>query len=250
MRIQRVRAAVAAVLAAAGVFVSTGSHGASLGVNLVVDPSFENVDTATSGPFTSVLLNDWESATGDNFAYPYASGYSGPTLPPGAGDYHFSGGFSALGLGVGHTHQTIDVAAGDTGSAIAAGTAQYNLSGYFSTYQTQVEFSKVEAIFLGAGGAVLGTAEVGGAEFGQTLPIVTVGTTDVRDWGQDVLTGLIPVGTEEVKIQLTADGDATNFDGYVDAVDFTVTQVPEPSTLALLASAGLAGFAFLRRRAR
>lgn len=246
MRIRRVRASVAAALAAGGLFLAGPVSAAPLGVNLVVDPSFENVDTAIAGPFTSVLLNDWESSTGDNFAYPYSSAYSGPTLPPGAGDYHFSGGFNDAGLGSGHTHQTIDVSSGDSALAIAGGVAQYDLSGYFSTYFTQDEFSKLEAVFLGAGDVVLGTATVGGLAFGETLPVVS----DRRDWGLDATTGLIPVGTESVLIQLSADGGATNFDGYVDSVDFTINQVPEPSSLTLLTGAALAGAAIARRRTR
>lgn len=250
MRIRRVRASVAAALAAGGLLVGTAAQAAPLGVNLVADPSFEDVDLNSDGPFTSLRLNQWQSTTDDDWAYPYSSLYSGPSTPPGGGDYHFAGGYAADGLGSGHTSQSIDVSTGDSATAIAAGTAQYDLSGYFSTYLQQDEFSLLEAVFLGAGDVVLGTASVGGSAFGVTLPIVPAGFGDGRDWGQDATTGLIPVGTESVLIQLSADGDAANFDGYADVVDFTITQVPEPSALALMSSALLSGLAFWRRRSR
>lgn len=225
MRITRFRATVAATLAAAGLYVVSVAHAAPLDTNLVVDPSFEAVDAGTPGPFTSLKLTQWQSNTDDNYAYPYASNYSGPAVPPGAGDYHFTGGFNALGLGSGHTFQTIDVSTGPSATAIASGLAKYDLSGYFSTYLTQDEFNFVEAVFLGSGNAELGRASVGGSEFGDTLPIVPAVFGDGRDWGRDTQTGLLPIGTLNVRVQLSADGGATNFDGYVDNVDFRISQV-------------------------
>lgn len=217
MRIKRFRASIAAALAAGGLFVVTAAQGAPLDTNLVVDPGFENVDPGSDGPFTSVRLNQWISDTDDNWAYPYSSNYAGPTTPPGAGDYHYSGGFAP---GVGATYQDIDVSAGPSGTAIATGLAKFDLSGYFSTYLLQDEFSSVDAVFLNSADVALGSASAGGTEFGVTLPIVG----DRRDWGLDTQSGLLPKGTAKVRIQLSG-GTSTNFDGYADNVDFRISQV-------------------------
>jgi hypothetical protein len=217
MRIKRFRASVAAALAAGGLFFVTVAHAAPLDTNLVVDPSFENVDPLSDGPFTTLRLNQWQSDTDDNWAYPYAMGYSGPTVPPGSGEYHYSGGFAPV---VGATYQEIDVSTGPSATAIATGLAKFDVNGYFSTYLQQNEFSSVDAVFLNASNTPLGSASAGGTEFGLTLPVVD----GQVDWGFDSASGLIPIGTTKVRVQLSG-GTSTNFDGYVDNVDFRISQV-------------------------
>lgn len=221
MRIRRFRASVAAALTAGGLFVVTAAQAAPLDTNLVVDPGFENIDPASDGPFTSVRLNQWLSDSDDNWAYPYSSNYSGPTVPPNSGAHHYTGGFAP---GEGATYQVIDVSTGPSGTAIATGLAKFDLSGFFSTYLTQDEFSTVDAVFLNASDVELGSASAGGLEFGQTLPIVPAALGDGRDWGQDSRSGLLPVGTAKVRVQLSG-GGAANFDGYTDNVDFRISQV-------------------------
>lgn len=218
MRIKRVRASIAAALAAGGLFVVTAAQGAPLDTNLVVDPGFENVDPASDGPYTSLRLNQWLSDSDDNWAYPYSSNYSGPTLPPGAGDYHYSGGYLPGDVA---TYQDIDLSTGPTATAIATGLAKFDLSAYFSTYYTQDEFSSVDVVYFNSSDVALGSASAGGTEFGESLPIVS----DRRDWGLDSQAGLLPKGTTKVRVQLTASPEFSNFDGYVDNIDFRISQV-------------------------
>lgn len=246
------RLSLALVLGGTTLFAQVASGG-PLDTNLVVNPSFENVNTGIAGPFGSVRVLDWTGDASDTFAYAYSLGYSGNPAPPGSGTYHFTGGFNTAVDQV-QMAQTIDVSTGATAGAIAAGTAQYNLGAYFSTYRQQSDFSIVRALFLDDGGTGLGSAEVGGAEFRATLPLgLPQGGSDQVAWGLDTTLGTIPIGTRSVVIQILAAVGTTNHDGYVDLVDFSISSVvvPEPgSGLALLVGAGLLGTLALGRRSR
>jgi hypothetical protein len=238
------RKRVAALLIGAGLLVPSAAWSADLNVNLVANPGFEDVDTGDAGPFTSVRIQQWADADGDNddnFAYPYSSNYSGIPAPAGAGDWHFTGGF---GTAEGQTllTQSIDLSSGAVGTAIAGGSASYQLSGFFSSYLLQGEASIVRANFLDGTGASLGVDEIGGPEFLSTVPV-----TDGRvDWGMAMTTGRIPAGTASVDLEIVASGAAANFDGYLDNVSLMV--VPEPFGAATWAIGLLGCSALLRRR--
>jgi hypothetical protein len=176
---------------------------------------------------------------GDNWAYAYSQQYSGVVPPPGSGSYHYSGGFGTS-AGAIDIFQTIDVSAGRTAEVIAAGQGVYDLSAFFSSYLQQNDSSFVRVRFLDAGAMELGTDEVGGDAFVLSLPL-SAGSPfgDLqRDWGQDASSGMVPVGTVTVEIQVGSSDADTNHDGYVDLVSFTI--IPEPSSFGLLVAGGLA----------
>ena len=63
------------------------------------------------------------------------------------------------------------------------------------------------------------TADVGGIVFANSLPVVDGKT----DWGQNATAGKVPAGTTSVEIQIISDVATDNHDGYVDLIDFQVT---------------------------
>ncbi len=208
-------------LAACGLLIPSSLLAAPLNTNLVVNPSFEEVDVDDIGPFTSVRAYDWEDFDGDeddNFAYPYSSNYSGFPEPDNSGDYHYTGGFGTQPGSV-QVFQTIDLSKEPSGTLIPTGNAFYSLNGFFSRYQEQADASRVRAIFRNSGNQDLATADVGGIDFANSL-FVTDGKTD---WGQSSTAGRIPTGTTSVEIQIVSDVGTANHDGYVDLINFQVT---------------------------
>ena len=213
---------LAASLVAAGLLSPAAIAQCTINTNLVSNPSFEMVDTADTGPFTSVRISSgWLDAAGDgddDYAYPYSSGYSGDPAPPGSGDWHYTGGFATT-PGEVQVTQTIDVSTGSCAAEISGGSASYDLSAWFSTYREQDDFSTVRARFLDSGGSEVGTVDIGGAAFLDALPV----TGNQTDWGQDVGVGIIPSSTQSVEIQVLSEAGGANHDGYLDLVNFQVS---------------------------
>lgn len=208
-------------LAACGLLIPSSLLAAPLNTNLVVNPSFEDVDVDDLGPYSSVRVYDWEDFDGDdddNFAYAYSQNYAGFPEPPNSGDYHYTGGFGTQVGGV-QLSQTIDLSQGPTGSLIPTGNAYYSFNGFFSRYLQQTDTSRVRAVFRGSGNQELLTADVGGIDFANSLPVVDGKT----DWGQNATAGKVPASTTSVEIQIISDVATGNHDGYVDLIDFQVT---------------------------
>ena len=216
------RRKLAAGLAAAGLISPAAvSAQCSLDTNLVANPSFELVDTNDGGPFDSVRILDWADADGDGddtFAYAYSQNYSGNPAPPGSGTYHFTGGFGVT-AGEVQINQSLDVSDGTCAPLISSGSAFYSLSGYFSSYRGQSDFSTVRVRFLDSGDNEISSVEIGGADFRESVPV----TGGQRDWGQDAAAGAIPASTASVNVEVIAVEGGTNHDGYLDLVDFQVS---------------------------
>jgi hypothetical protein len=220
-------------LAAAGLLAPSTVRAAELNVNLVANASFESTAEVFpgSGPFGSMLLNTWVDADGDNddaFVFPYTLAYAGIPDPPSAGDNFYTGGFNTT-AGAVLIKQSFSVGTGPSGTLIQSGNAKFDLSGYFTSYADGDDASAVRAIFLNTGGSSLGQVDVGGYNFIQSLPI----TDGRRDWGQARQIGDIPIGTSTVEIQVISSDADGNHDGYVDLIDFQVTNNPVLTTLDL-----------------
>lgn len=199
---------------------------ADLDVNLAVNPGFEHVNVNDTGPFTAVRLLGWQDASGDaddTWSYPYSSNYSGANEPPGANSYHFAGGFNTSS-GQAQVVQVIDVSDGATADLIASGQGACRLSAYFSSYLTQADASYVEAVFLDSGGVSLGSVEVGGYPFVQSLDVIG----GQRAWGLDSAHVWVPAGTVSVRLVVGSAIATVNHDGYVDLVDFQITADEPP----------------------
>jgi hypothetical protein len=227
MKVTNWRRKLMASLVAAGLMSPAAARAADLNTNLIVDPSFENVDPANAGPFMSNRLLDWPdtaldgNATDDNWAFRFAQNYAGVNTPAGAGSRYFSGGFGTT-VGQATLAQSVGVSTGASGTLIASGEAAFQLSGFFSGYLTQADASSFRLRFLNAGGTEISRTSVGGAAFIQTLPLQPGTYGNHRNWGQDSRSGLIPVGTASVAAEIVSDIAAGNHDGYVDLLDFRI----------------------------
>ena len=230
MRITDWTRGLRAAMVAAGLHVCVATHAAELNSNLVINPSFEDVDTDDKGPFTGVrIIDGWIDPTpvsdpdlglvgDDDFAYPYSSNYSGNPAPPDAGLYHFTGGFNTS-EGELQLVQEIDLSQGASGVLIGSGSAAFTLSGYFSSYLTQNDYSEVRVRFLDETATELGFGSIGGADFRDAVTI----TAGRRDWGQDFVSDRIPAGTVTAELAILSVLGGTNHDGYLDLIDFQVT---------------------------
>ncbi len=216
-----------AILIACGLAVTGSVQASLLNTNLVVNPSFENVDTNVAGPFGSVLILDWQ---GSGFAYNYSQNYDNGGPLAGGGNYFFNGG--ATNSTPTTIFQDINVSSGDTGSTIGAGLGRYSLSAFFSSYLTQGDQGTVTARFLDASNVQLGT--------------VQINDNDLSTWSLSSATGLVPVGTSTVRIESAAIGAVGAPDGYADLVDFRILAVPEPTAIAVWSLLGLAALPRLR----
>ncbi len=218
---------------------------APLDTNLVVNGGFENVDGGTTGAYGAVLILDWSHSGSGAFAYThdgslgagdYANGgsYTGPAYT-GGGSFYFTGGSANAAQGLANAlTQTIDVSTGDTGAAIAAGTAFVNLSAIFSGYSVQDDHGLVTVEQLDSGGGVLASTTI------------TPGG-NVQAWTSLSDSAAVNTNTTAIRVSVYASAAFAggSSDGYVDNVDVQISNVPEPGSLALL---GLGGLAILRRR--
>jgi hypothetical protein len=247
MKVTNLCRKLSAALVAGGLVVPTAASAADLGTNLLANPGFESVnDTGTLGAYNTPQINNWNPVTPDKqgFAYSHNGSMSAGNVVPNyangaplasGGNWYFtpnSGPNDAVINGPGQFFQDIDVSAGASGAAIAAGLAAYNISAFFNSYDTQGDIGHLHLDFRNNAMTSLGTAEVTGV-----LPL--------DEWKQNSLTGSIPIGTHTVRASIfgtTPVGGGP--DGYMDNVVFSVSRIPEPSTVALVglgfAAAGLA----------
>ncbi|HEY3394708.1 MAG TPA: hypothetical protein VGK58_18530, partial [Lacipirellulaceae bacterium] len=194
---------------------------ADLNTNLLANPGFENVTfTPPLGNYSAPRVLEWAGT--DGFAYShdgsggipdYANG--GPLA--GGGSFYFTPATPGPDITApGQFYQDIDVSTGASGSLIAAGTAAYRVGAFFNSYQTQGDFGTVHVDFRNAGSTSLGTA--------------TVTSTDLSTWTQNFRGGLIPVGTATVRVSLFGTPVVGSPDGYMDNIDFQVSnEVIQPA---------------------
>jgi hypothetical protein len=223
MKVTDIRRKLMAALAAGGLLAPSTLQAANLNTNLIVNPGFESVDFAATGAYGGPQILNW-SNLGFTYSHDGSSGvpnYANGAPLAGGGSWYFAPGSSGGG---GPQHQSaataitqsIDVSGGPSGTLIAGGTATFNLSGFFNSFGTQQDYGVVQAEFLSAANALLGSAAASPGQ--QNLP----------DWMQFSAAGSIPVGTATVKVSawgvLIAGGSA---DGYMDNLDFQVSnQLP------------------------
>jgi hypothetical protein len=215
-----------AALVAGGLMVPISAKAASTGVNLIVNPGFENVDLQTTSYYEAPKILDWTYADptpGPGFAYSHDS--SGALVPdfangklPSGGHWYFTPGNFALGTGSGHDSpanaltQNLDVSTGETGAAIASGRAKYDLRAYFSTYSDQGDYGVLQADFLDGSSSVLGSVMIGPPG-------------SVQDWTLYSSRAPVPVGTATVRISSYGIAVIGSADGYMDNTSFMILPV-------------------------
>jgi hypothetical protein len=235
-RLRSPRSAHLSATAAAGgitAALAQAAPGAALFSDLVINGGFEDVG-AISGAYGSLnIASGWTGPAGQNvLAYSYSVGYDdgGPLV--GGGDRYFTmnGGDDVEAV------QTIDLASGDTASAIGAGTARYNIGAFYTNYASDPEGGRLTLEFRDMSNAPISS--------------VTFDDANLDAWSPVGGSGEIPVGTASVQLILgknPATGQASGPDVYVDNVSFQV--VPEPSG-AILALGGVLALLLGRRSRR
>lgn len=202
---------------------------------------------------TVTVLNEGFEGAANVFGtstYNYSANYTLPnSLTPAGGLKYMLGGPGITGqvsTNVFSAGSFSLLTGGITGGQIDGGLVTYNFYAQFSTYYGQNDNGTLSVQFRDAGSNPLGSAfQIGGAAFVSALG----GGSGLRDWGADSLTGLVPAGARSATIQIfevkTAGGTA--IDGYMDNVNVSISVVPEPGAVALLALGG-GLLAFARRR--
>ncbi len=249
MKVTNLRRKLLAALAAAGMLSPAMARAANLNQNLVVNGGFENVDLSTLGGYNAPLILDWtpSSINTSGFAYSHDGsktngGCGGPepscivpdyaryqftdSVPPDSGHWYFTSNripFSGVDYidQPGEFYQDIDVSTGNSANLIASGLGAFNLSAYLSSYHhgNDSDFANAHLQFRSSSGTVLGTALLSDSDPGPA-----------NVWNLNTKTGSVPVGTATVRLSLygTKDnGIGAGPDGYIDNVDFRVTNLPK-----------------------
>jgi hypothetical protein len=219
MKVTDLRRKLLASLAAGGLLAPGAAYAANLNENLVVNGGFETVDLATTSTYNSPLILNWLG--GQGFAYSHDGSMSNAGVvpdfadgfdPPNPGHWYFTPNVSAPEItGPGEFYQDINVAGGATGTEIAAGTADFSVSAYMSSYDTNNDYGNLHVDFRNGGGS-LGTAL-----FSDTDP----GPNNV--WSLVYGSGAVPVGTTTVRLSIYGTALDAGPDGYIDNVDFRIT---------------------------
>jgi len=232
-----------AVLAVGAAMTPLATTAAPVGTNLVVNPGFENVNLSVTGRYSAPMILDWVGAVA---GFAYSHDRSGANVPDyanggplaGGGHWYFTPGNGGNNSLANALTQDIDVSAGASGIAIASGSATYGLSAFFSTYATQADRAFIQADFLGAGNANLGTTQI-------SSPV----SPFLATWTLFSTSGTVPIGTQKVHLSSWGQifvGSTGSPDGYTDNVSFVI--VPEPSSAVLAAITLGYAIGVLRRR--
>jgi len=228
MKIVNLRKKIGASLLAAGLLTPMAAHAAGVNVNLLVDGSFENVDQGgATGAYDTKPLSSWSDGTQIGSAYRYDQDFDKPQLddgdcgfndpacnPPSPGLTYFTANYPNADttgtldtLDPGEVMQIVDVSTGDSAAAIATGTAEYLLSGWFGSYGGNGSSNAILNLgFIGTGGSFLGTGFITGGGV---------------DWNEQSTTGIVPVGTLSVEVSVYSDDTASGA-AYVDLANFII----------------------------
>ena len=189
--------------------------------NLLVDGGFENPITQDGPPFVGL----WEGFNGGG-----AAAFNSATMP--------RTGAQSLGLSISNTVNTFAGAFQDV-AGLTAGT-QFTLSGWHVTTSSPLS--------LGVEIRIEWRNSVSNTEISRTPNATPVPTSSYTPFS--FLT-TVPAGADTARVVYAIQSFTTaplgNGNVYVDDMSFAL--VPEPSSMALLGTAGLAMVAFRRRRA-
>lgn len=185
--------------------------------NLVQNPGGE-ADVGANDANTTVVPQGW-STTGTFTAVRYGAPDFLTTAfaaQIGGGNTFFSGGKNAP---VSTATQTIDVSA--AAADIGAGGVQAKLSAYLGGYTSQRDAGMVDATFLSATDAALGTVRVG--------PVGPADRQSKTTLVQRSATTQVPKGTTKIRVVLTSTrADGTYNDGYFDNISLELGAASPP----------------------
>ena len=210
--------------------------GAAEAVELVQDGSFENTTLPNPGSIVGIggKTNPGVDGGWSLFStYKYSTGYAMPlTNGVGAniGGTQFLRPYPSGTYGIANSSDTVTQLVSLTASTtltptkIDAGQASYTLSAWFSSYETQGDYSDLTLTFQDdQGNLVDNEVPLGGQAFVSALPTGTFGKfTDAKFWGQDLHNAPIPTGARQALITIHATAASGAPDGYVDLVSLDV----------------------------
>jgi hypothetical protein len=187
--------------------------------NLILGGDGQFADCSLSG-YEETTNPGWTITAGDPNVVCYANTGGFPSssvtgAQPGEG--FFTGGQR------GNASMFQDVSVSADASAIDAGTATYDLSGWLGGYGSQNDRADVVATFLSSSGGSLGTSEIG--------PVTNSQRKNTTEFLSQTASGKIPVGTRSIQVTFNAiwtTGGTT--DGYGQNLSLTVTPaLPAPT---------------------
>ena len=228
MKVTDLRRKLMAALAAGGLLAPGALYAANLNTNLVVNGGFETVNLALTGDYNGPLILNWSGTQGFAYSHDGSSSnagvvpdYADGADPPGAGHWYFTSNNAVPDVnGSGQFYQDIDVSTGDTGTVIASGFAGFNMSAWMSSYLNDTDVGHVHADYRNSSGVSLGTALMSDSDPGPS-----------NVWNLNSANGVIPIGTATVRLSVygTRTSGGPGPDGYIDNVDFRISEVPLPA---------------------
>jgi endonuclease/exonuclease/phosphatase family metal-dependent hydrolase len=205
------------------------ARAAELDVNLVVNAGFEDVDTnVTAGQYNAPRIAGWSTTANGLFAYSHDGSGGVPDFANGGplatgGSYYFSPNASTPDItAAGQAFQVVDLSQGDAAARIAQGQAAFSLRGAFSSYASDGDRGALQVDFLDGNSGVLASARIG--------------DRNPTAWSEHGISGAIPAGTTAARVSLLSSAVAGGPDGYIDQVDFRVSDASlrDPNTLRVM----------------
>jgi len=209
--------------------------GAAEATELVIDGNFENTTPSSLG---IVKIGGKDSpGIGGGWSifstYAYSANYTMPlTNGVGAniGGQQYLRPYPSGTYGVANSSDTVTQVMSLTASTtltpakIDSGAGSYTMSAWFCSYLTQGDYSDLTLTFLDSSTNVVGTPiALGGSDFVANLPTgQNQKYANAKFWGQDVNTGIIPVGARNAQVLIHATSINGAPDGYVDLVSLDV----------------------------
>jgi PEP-CTERM motif len=230
MKVTDLRRKLIAALIAGGSLAPGAAYAADLNVNLVTNGGFENVDLSTTydgaGNYNAPRILDWLGTSVFAYSHDGSSSnggvvpdYADGADPTNAGHWYFTSNSGQPDPDApGEFYQDIDVSTGATAPVIASGFGGFTMSASISSYATQSDVGNLHANFRTGSGVSLGTAMLADSDPGPN-----------NVWSLNTATGIIPIGTAAVRLSLYGTAATGGPDGYIDNVDFRVSEVSLPA---------------------
>ncbi len=233
--------AIVILVSASAVVFGPREAGAAFNVNLLTNGNAESgVLVANVGGFGMYSTPGWTNIAG-NFEAETYSGGTPPNINPASpgpvdrGNLLFYGGNAAL------TVATQNLNVSDVASAIDAGIARVNLSGFFGGYADQDDNARLSLTFLGSNGNFLGADTIGG--------VLAADRNNISGLLFRSSSDLLMTGTRTIQATLTFTRFAGTFNnGAADNLDINLNTVPEPTSLLLSGIPAAIGLIWAARR--
>ena len=211
-----------AILAGGLAFVGAAAHA----TDVIIDGNFENTTgtgiVRNGGKPNPGVGGGWSTFT----TYLYSTEYANPG-PAGCG-IQFLRPYPPNQT----VTQLVSLTNGTslTTAAIDSGQGKYTASAWFSSYETQGDYSVLTVNFLDASSNVISSSvPLGGQAFVAAIPTGPSPSgkyTNAKDWAQDKQSAAIPSGARTAQVVIVATAVAGQPDGYVDLVSLDIS----PST--------------------